>query len=119
MAAAEGVQECSKRLEEDVACIHVGLKPCLHVHFVCFEQLHAGLLSVFGPRTNLGTFLVVPPTHAMPASHVGRVREPGTAGAIYRRLMLVLVPISLLLLISAGSWYIVLVLVLVPISLLM
>ena len=34
----------------------------------------------------------------MPASHVGRVREPSTAGAIYRRLMLVLVPISLLLL---------------------
>ena len=37
-------------------------------------------------------------TYAMPASHVGRVREPSTAGAIYRRLMLVLVPISLLLL---------------------
>ena len=37
-------------------------------------------------------------THAMPASHVGQVREPSTAGAIYRRLMLVLVPISLLLL---------------------
>ena len=37
-------------------------------------------------------------TQAMPASHVGPVREPGTAGAIYRQLMLVLVPISLLLL---------------------
>ena len=41
-------------------------------------------------------------THAMPASHVGQVREPSTAGAIYRRLMLVLVPISLLLLMYQG-----------------